>query len=69
MTDQEIIKKQRYGDMVEVAKILDVTPAVVEKSLKRQASKRYPDTILVLRRIIEARESLRVEVQKELSCK
>lgn len=67
MTDKQIINKRKVGDHVQVANILGITPDVVKVTLLRPNSKRYPEVLLVLRRIVESREKLTQEIKEELS--
>jgi hypothetical protein len=58
MKRQEIIKKKQNGDMAVAAKMIGVTRVHANVIWSRPGSKRYPELLESLEKIIEAREKL-----------
>jgi len=57
MTESEILKKKKVGDIPEVAKMLGVSKANADVILRRPRAKRHKEAIKALSLIIEAREA------------
>jgi hypothetical protein len=66
MDEKQIIAKKQIGDLKTVCNIMDLSIANVSVILKRPTSKRYPEVVAVLAKVIEARERAVSEVKESL---
>jgi hypothetical protein len=67
MDEKQIIAKKQNGDLKMVCNIMDLSIANVSVILKRPTSKRYPEVVAVLAKVIEARERAVSEVKESLT--
>jgi hypothetical protein len=62
MTDSELLKKKKVGDIPEVAKMMGVSKGNADVILRRPRAKRHKEAMDALSLIIEARESVHKQV-------
>lgn len=65
MTDSELLKRKKVGDIPEVAKMLGVSKGNADVILRRPRAKKHKEAMRALALIIEARESAHQKISAD----